>query len=78
MKFGKPESKAEAIAMCMSSMKLLLNLKDQDEQYELATRQAMEIFPDLFKEELEIPDHPNEVVPSVVSFVISARSLTMF
>ena len=60
MKFGKPESKAEAIAMCMSSMKLLLNLKDQDKQYELATRQAMEIFPDLFKEELEIPDHPNE------------------
>lgn len=60
MKFGKPESKAEAIAMCMSSMNLLLNIEDDDEKYKLATRQAMEIFPKLFEEELEVPDHPNE------------------
>ena len=45
MKFGKPESKAEAIAMCMSSMNLLLNIEDDDEKYRLACKQAMEIFP---------------------------------
>lgn len=60
MKFGKPESKAEAIAMCMSSMNLLLNIEDDDEKYRLACKQAMEIFPKLFEEELEVPDHPNE------------------